>query len=528
MSIDTLKKSTKKLKILFVEDSLSARKITQRMLSKFFDHIDIAEDGQIAIDKYREFYDTNEVFYDIVFTDLEMPNMDGRELSKLIIEFNPLQEIVVLSGVKEFKVIVDLINVGVKKFISKPVDVEELQSIISEIMANIRKKQLKEEDQREVIEHNELLQQREEENKAILESKVKEFQEFSHALDVSAIVSKTDPKGNITYVNDLFCEVCGYSADELVGKNNRILKCDKRSSSFYKKLWNTINSKKIYKTLFENRHKDGSVYYIETTINPILDINGEIVEFIAVSHDMTQLILSNEAARAAQKSKEDFFENISHEMKTPLNSILGFSSLLEKRVQDNEKSLMMVKTISETGNQLNNLVSFITDMRKIQDRSLELKNFPFHPSKDLKECLDAYKEKAEQKSLVYTVNVDSLLPEELSGDLQRITEVISIVLDNAIKFTNTGGKVDVNISYDVVDKMLLCAIQDTGIGIAKEDQSKIFAIGQLDSSANRAYEGAGIGLNIASNLIKIMKGKLKVKSIPSRGSLFTIELPLSK
>ena len=143
MSINTLKKSSKKLKILFVEDSLSARKIMRRLLSQFFDHIEVAEDGQIALKKYHDFYNTNESFYDIVFTDLEMPNMDGRELSRLIIDFNPSQEIAVLSGVKEFKVIVDLINVGVKKFISKPVDEKELQNIIGEIIASIRKKKLK-------------------------------------------------------------------------------------------------------------------------------------------------------------------------------------------------------------------------------------------------------------------------------------------------------------------------------------------------------------------------------------------------
>jgi len=527
MSIDALVKSTKKLKILFVEDSLSARKITQRMLSQFFEHIDIAEDGVIALKKYHDFYNANEAFYDIVFTDLEMPNMDGRELSKLIIDFNAMQEIVVLSGVKDFKIVVDLINVGVKKFISKPVDVEELQNITGEIVANIRKKQLKEEDQLEVMEYNELLKQREEENKAILEAKVQELEEFSHALDVSAIVQKTDPRGNITYVNDRFCDTCGYTQSELIGQNNRILKSDKRSSSFYKKLWNTINSKKMYQTLFENKHKNGSTYYIKTTINPILDVHGEVIEFIAVSHDMTELVLSNEAARVAQKSKEDFFENMSHEMKTPLNAILGFSALLEKRVKEDAKSLMMVQTIAKTGNDLNNLIALITDMRKIQDRTLVLMKHPFNPSEDFAECLAVYKEKADQKSLEYIATVDRLLPQELYGDINRITEVITILLDNAIKFTDKGGKIAINISYDSFAKVLLCAIRDTGIGIAKEDQVKIFSIGQLDSSANRAYEGMGIGLNIASNLVNIMKGKLKVKSIPSRGSLFSIELPLS-
>lgn len=527
MDIDKLKQSTKKLKILFVEDSLSARKITQRMLSQFFDYIDTAEDGEVAINKYREFYNQNEAFYDIVFTDLEMPNMDGKELSRLIIDFNPLQEIAVLSGVNDFKLLVELLNIGVKKFISKPVAPEELQVTISEIMESIRKRDLKEKDRLEVVEHNEYLQQRAEENNAILQIKVKELEEFTHAMDLSSIVMKTSPSGEITYANDAFCKISGYSAKELIGQNNRILKSPKRSSSFYKKLWNTINSKKSYKNLFENKAKDGSFYYIESTITPILDVDGEIVEFISVSHDMTQLINSVEATKLAQKSKEDFFINISHEMKTPLNAILGFSALLEKKVKDDEKSLMMAKTITETGNDLSNLVNSIVDMRKIQERTLVLKEVLFDPSVELSKTFEKYKEMAVKKDLEFKSTIESSMPESLLGDLVRVNQVLGIVIDNAIKFTPSGGKVHVNVMYDRFAHTLNCDVKDNGIGIAKENHEKIFGLEQLDASANRSYEGAGIGLNIASNIMKIMKGKIKLRSILGKGSLFSIEFPLN-
>lgn len=527
MDIDKLKQSTKKLKILFVEDSLTARRITQGMLSHFFDYIDVAKDGKVAIEMYRNFYNTNETFYDIVFTDLEMPNMNGKELSRLIVDFNPFQEIVVLSGINDFRMVVELINVGIKKFIAKPVQEDELQNIISEVMITIRKKKMKEEDAREVLEHNEYLKQRDEENKEILEAKVQELQEFSHALEVSAIVMKSDTKGVITYVNQQFCDVCGYSEEELIGSHNNMLKSNLRSSSYYKKLWNTINAKKTYKNLFENRHKDGSLYYIESTINPILDVNGEIVEFIAVSHDMTQLMKSMEATKIAQKSKEDFFVNISHEMKTPLNSILGFSALLQKRLKDDTKSLMMVNTIMETGSDLNNLVKSIIDMRQIQERTLILKELIFNPQEDIKKFLDRYAEKALEKNQEYRLVIDNSVPKSLLGDITRINQVIGIVVDNALKFTPQGGKIHTHIFYDSFSNILSCEVKDNGIGIAKENQEKVFAIEQLDAAANRSHEGVGIGLNIASNIIKIMKGEIKLKSIPQKGSLFTIEFPLN-
>ena len=387
---------------------------------------------------------------------------------------------------------------------------------MTETIKNIDKKKLKEADNEELFHH---LQRHAEKNN--------ELEEFRHALDISAIVAKTNPQGQITYVNKQFCDVCGYSQEELIGKNNRMLKSPRKSSSSYKELWDTIGTKKSYKHTFENLHKNGSFYYVETTINPILDIHGEIVEFIAVSHDKTLLMNSLEATRLAKKSKEDFFVNISHEMKTPLNSIIGFASLLKKRVSHDDKSLMMLNTILETGNDLNYLVHSIIDMRQIQEQTLVIKDLPFNPRLELNKTLLKYKEKALEKSLDYKVVMDFSMPESLLGDIVRINQVMSIVIDNAVKFTSSGGTIDINIVYDIFSDTLHCDVKDSGIGIAKENQKKIFDLEKLDSSVNRSYEGMGIGLNIASNIIKIMKGKIKLRSILTKGSLFSLEFPLS-
>ena len=144
-----------------------------------------------------------------------------------------------------------------------------------------------------------------------------------------------------------------------LGKNANIVNSGTRPKSYYKKLWNTINNRLPYKILFENRAKNGSIFHVESTITPILNINDDIAYFIAVSHDMTQLVNALKENQKAQRAKEDFFTNISHEMKTPLNSILGFSAMLKKRVKEDEKSLMMVNTICETGHDLNKLVASI-------------------------------------------------------------------------------------------------------------------------------------------------------------------------
>lgn len=527
MNLDTLIQSTKKFKVLYVEDSATIRRITKILLSEFFDTVDVAKDGREALDRYHKYYNKHEKFYDIVFTDLEMPNMDGKKLSELLLDFNFSQEIVVISSVDDFKKVVELINTGVKKFISKPVENEQLARVISEVLQSLRKKQLLEDENRERQEYNSILKIREEKYKNILEAKVKELEEFGHALEVSAIVAKTDIKGVLTYVNEHFCNLSGYSKEELIGTTNSIVNSGSRSSTFYQKLWNTISNKRTYKTLFENRRKDGSIYYIETTITPILDISGDIIEFIAVSHDMTQLMKSLEKTKQAQKSKENFFINMSHEMKTPLNSILGFSSLLKKRVKDDEKSLMMVETISETGNDLKNIVESIIDMRKIKERTLVLNEREFNPKEELTKCLDKYAQKAEKKNQEYMRLLDKSIPDSLVGDSSRIMQVISVILDNAVKFTHNGGKIQTTLSYDKFTNILLCEIKDNGIGIEKENQKLIFGLEQLDATASRSYEGAGLGLSIASSLIDIMKGSLTLKSIPNKGTMFNIEFPMS-
>jgi len=526
MELSKLKEATKSLKVLYVEDSLSARKITSKMLRAFFDHVDEAVDGRIAFEMFKKYQEETNHYYDIVFTDYEMPNMDGQELSKVLMDINPHQEIVVLSGVNDFKMVVELINVGVKKFISKPVKLDELYTVVSQIVANINKKRKEENERLETLEYNEYLKQKEEEHKALIEAKIQELEEFTHALNESAIVSKTDPQGNITYVNDAFCKISGYSVDELIGQNNRMLKSERRVSSYYQKMWNTIKDKKSYKIIFENKRKDGSRYYIESTINPILDINGEIIEFIAVSHDMTQLIASMEVTKLAQKSKEEFFVNMSHEMKTPLNAVIGFSRVLQHRIKDDPKSLMLLETIEQAGNDLSGLVESIIDMRKIQDRSLELVKDFFDAKTVLQACCEQYNEKAKAKELKYEIDIEKSIPDTLFGDSKRVCQVLSTVLDNAVKFTSTGGSVNVSIIYDSFTKHLICSVKDNGIGIAKENQDKIFGLQQLDSSTNRSYEGTGLGLNLAHNLLVLMRGSIKVKSILSKGSLFTIEFPL--
>ena len=526
LDLEQLQQSTKDLKVLYVEDSMMMRKVTQKILLNYFDHIDTACDGAEAFELYTSYYDKHEKPYDILITDLEMPVMDGAELSRKVLDYNYTQDIIVISSVGEFDRLVDLMNLGVNKFISKPIEEVQLSEVIDQVYQNIYLKRLQAQESLEVVEYNRVLKEKEDAQQVIIQKKAKELEEFNQALTDSAIVSKTDIHGVMTYVNEQMINISGYTSDELVGKNSSFLGSGKRPKSFFTKLWNTINDKNIYKILFQNKTKDGNMFYLETTINPIIDVDGNIVEFIAVSHDMTQLINSLEEVKKSKKEKEDFFINISHEMKTPLNSILGFSAMLQKRLADDEKSMLMVNTINETGQDLNKLVESIIDMRKIQDHTLELKEMAFSPRDELTKCINGFVENAYKKNQKFESLLDDSLPKSLFGDPSRICQVLGAIVDNAIKFTPDEGRIAVRVTYDDILEVLLLGIKDNGIGIAKEDKEKIFGLEQLDATANRAHEGAGLGLNIAYNLVEVMGGKISVNSIPTKGSLFEVELPL--
>lgn len=514
--------------ILYVEDSATMRHATQKMLKPYFKNIDTAVDGVNGLDLYRRFHIIHERNYDIVITDLEMPNMGGKELSESLLSIDPTQEIVVISSSNELALLIDLMNIGVKKFLSKPITQTQLHTIICDVTHNIRLKKLKADELYDITQHNALLKRREDVHLNKLQKSLKELSEFNDALNESSIVSKTDPQGIITYVNTKFCEISSYSAEELIGQRQSIVKSGVMSPSFYARLWHTITRQKSYKGIFQNKSKDGKIYYIESLIKPIVNIEGEIVEFIAISYDITKMMHSIEIAKKAEKEKDDFFRNISHEMRTPLNSILGFTSLLKRRAKDDTKLLNMLSVIENNSQNLAHLIESILDLQRLQRNNLKLQIKEFDTSALYTSLIKQNESKAIEKNITFEYSIDSDFPPSLIGDEKRIYKTIMVFIDNAFKFTLKNGRVNFNLTYSYDDSMFIAQVSDSGIGISLEDQEKIFKVAQLDGSLSRKHEGAGLGLTIANALIKKMGGSFTVHSVVNEGSTFLIELPLQR
>ncbi len=251
---------SRRLRVLYVEDDEAARVATRAVLDEFFDDISEASDGQ----------EGSEIFekgsFDLVITDINMPRMNGLQMIKKIRKSDPDIPILILSAHNESEFFINSISLNVEGYLLKPIDLEQFLDILGKV---VEKLYLKDEAER---------------NLNIL----RQYQEVT---DVGNIISKTDPKGIITYVNDAFCKISEYSKEELVGKPHNIVRHPDTPKETFKLMWETIKRKKeIWQGVIKNRAKSGKFYYVQTTIKPILDQKGEILEFIALRNDITDIM----------------------------------------------------------------------------------------------------------------------------------------------------------------------------------------------------------------------------------------------
>lgn len=232
-------------------------------------------------------------------------------------------------------------------------------------------------------------------------------------------------------------------------------------------------------------------------------------------------------AKKANKVKTDFLANISHEMRTPLNAIIGFSDLLEEEVTDEQKPY--VEAIKNAGNNLFNIVESVLDFIKVHKNELKSK-FDDCFFDDIKNNIYLKSRKsAEDKNIKFKININKQLPEKFVTDYKKLIDSLSGLIDNAIKFTEKGY-VYLNIYPEIIneEKFVRFDIEDSGIGMSPEIQNKIWkSFRQGDEGISRQYGGLGLGLTLVKELVEIIQGKLSFISNTGSGSVFTIELPLN-
>jgi two-component system sensor histidine kinase/response regulator len=220
-----------------------------------------------------------------------------------------------------------------------------------------------------------------------LERAQQEFQNIRHALDESAIVAITDRRGVITYVNDMFCAISQYSREELIGQTHRLIKSGEHPREFFETLWKTISSGRVWRGIIKNRAKDGSFYWMNATITPLMGPDGKPDRYVAIRSDITaqkkleeELRLAKDQALEAARAKAEFLANMSHEIRTPLNGILGMTSLLEKTALTAEQK-QCAEVIRTSGDALLSLINDLLDFSKMESGKLDLEDIPMSMEK---------------------------------------------------------------------------------------------------------------------------------------------------
>jgi len=264
-----------KVKILYAEDEEIVAKSMMRMLSMIAD-IDYVKDGAQAYELYLK---NNE--YDILITDVKMPNMNGIELIKKIKSntTSHIPFIIITTAYNDTDFLLEGIELKIDKFLLKPIKLNRLFDYIEE--------------------YKEITQQ-----KLKLKEQKRMFNSYKEIVDQQNLICICDTKGTITFVNENFCRVSGYTKEELIGQNNNIVQHPNTPRTYYKELWSTIQNKKVFKTTFENLSKKSKSFYLRGLIAPFLDKDGEIAEYISISEDATKEVLQNKEIESLRKKEQ--------------------------------------------------------------------------------------------------------------------------------------------------------------------------------------------------------------------------------
>ena len=373
------------------------------------------------------------------------------------------------------------------------------------------------------------------------------------ALDQHAIVSITDLAGSITYANDRFCDITGYTREELLGRNHRIINSGRQPASFFENLWKVIGAGQVWHGEICNRNRAGELYWVSATIAPLLDEKGRPEQYIAIRTEITERVRAERAleemnqnlentiqrrtealeeatlaASLANRAKSDFLSNMSHEMRTPMNSILGMS-YLALRASPSPKVRDYLSSIHDSGKYLLELISGILDFSKIESGKLEVENVDLLLPAIYADVVRLMEEPARKKGLELRVELDERLQGPFKGDPLRIRQILLNYASNAVKFSSKGvvrliGRAGAE-GPDGVEVVLQVA--DEGIGMTPEQAAQLFQpFHQADASTTRQFGGTGLGLAICRELAKLMGGQVGVDSQAGAGSTFWCRLRL--
>lgn len=365
-----------------------------------------------------------------------------------------------------------------------------------------------------------------------LKKSLKEISDYKYALDESAIVAITNQKGIITHVNDNFCKISKYSTSELIGQDHRIINSGYHSREFIKELWTTIANGKVWKGDLKNRAKDGSTYWVDTTIVPFLDQASKPYQYIAIRSDITkrkegeeQIKLNNEKAIADAlvmefKNKQliDFCSIVSHNLRAPLINISMLVDYVEKSQDEAERTEVLLK-IKPVVNHLMEVFNELVESIQIK-QDTEIKSERIILKDCLEKVLRGFETQIQEYDADIQVDLDSV--PMIYFPQKYIESILSNLVSNALKYKSPDRKPIIAIrSMKEVNNSVVLSVTDNGLGIdLKRHKEHLF---KIRKTFHKHPDAKGFGLFMTKTQVEAMDGKIWAESQPDRGSTFFIE-----
>ncbi|HKL35698.1 MAG TPA: response regulator [Salegentibacter sp.] len=381
-----------------------------------------------------------------------------------------------------------------------------------------------------------ILEKRIEQTQRKLQLKEIENKDLMNAVKNSSGVIEFNPEGTIISVNKNFEEYSGYSESELLGNHHRILITpeDYVESDHF---WKSLRRGKAKTGRVRRMHKDGSEFYLQTSYNPIQDIEGNVIKVVKISQDITKEIeaklslqKAKEIAEDLNRQKDNFIANVSHEIRTPIHAVLGFTDLLLENEEDKHK-VNYLNAVKTAGDSLLFIVNDILDLSKMDAGLLQIDKDVFDVREVVNRVFSILHLKAHQKKIEFEPYVYPDVPKLLIGDKNRLSQVLINLLGNAIKFTSEGKvSLEVTVNKDISEKIILnFKVSDTGIGIPRDKLDTVFQrFLQAEETTSQKYGGTGLGLNISRQLIEKQEGSIEVQSEHGKGTDFIFDIPFEK
>ncbi|MBC7950287.1 MAG: PAS domain-containing sensor histidine kinase [Rhodospirillaceae bacterium] len=347
------------------------------------------------------------------------------------------------------------------------------------------------------------------------------------------IIIITDQDGTIEYVNGAFEVMTGYDRSTAIGASPSIIASGTTPGWVYDNLWHSVRGQGEWRGELQDRRRDGSEFWVASSIAPMHDSNGAVDGFVAIQQDISdrkaveaEMQVAKRQAEIANKAKSELLANMSHELRTPLNAIIGFAEMMKAEMfgpLGAAKYAEYITDIHNSGRHLLDLINDVLDVSAIEAGKLTLFEERVPVSSLVSAAVRMVAERAETQGVDLRI---APVPEvDVVVDQRRLKQVLINLLSNAVKFTPASGQVVVSVDL-AKDHLLSISVADTGIGMTEDEIDLALQVfGQVDGSLQRRHEGTGLGLPICMGIMDRHGGSLRVLSAKAKGTTVIATLP---